>query len=249
MSDADTLLQRLSDSERATHYPNTRPKDAATLLILDRAAGGPHRVLMGRRHERHRFYPGAYVFPGGRVDAGDALAPVAADYHPVVAEKLAKEMKNGRSGGRLRAFGVSAVRETFEEAGLYLGRPDGGAKPLGGDLAPFAAKGLALDLSPLVFVARAITPPRRPRRFDTRFFAVGIDAVAEREPSGVGPSGELEALAWLTFEEAKRERLPTITVTILDELEARLARDGGLRPETAAPFYYFRGARFHRDEL
>ena len=244
MSDEDALLKRLTAAERATHHPNVRPKDASTLLILDQAAGGPVRVLMGRRHSRHAFFPGAYVFPGGRVDPADSRAPVAVDYDPVVARRLAIAMKGPKSAARARAFGVAAIRETYEEAGLFLGAKAPSPRPLTGELAAFDDAGVAIDLSPLVLIARAITPPRRPRRFDTRFFACFADAIAAKTASGLGPSGELEDVAWLTFEEAKTTKIPTITQTILETLAARLIRDGGLRPETPGPFYQWRGKGF-----
>jgi hypothetical protein len=53
-----------------------RPRDAATLLLLDRA-GGTVKVLMGRRHQRHAFMPGKFVFPGGRTDPADSRIAVA----------------------------------------------------------------------------------------------------------------------------------------------------------------------------
>ena len=70
---------RLTQAERVTTYPNRRPKDAATLLILDRRGKDVH-VLMGKRHKAHVFMPGKFVFPGGRVDPGDSRVPVASDY-------------------------------------------------------------------------------------------------------------------------------------------------------------------------
>ena len=63
---SEFLVRRLSEAERYMDNPNLRPKDAATLLVLDRRDDGNHRVLMGRRHMRHRFMPGMFVFPGGR---------------------------------------------------------------------------------------------------------------------------------------------------------------------------------------
>lgn len=244
MSNADALLKRLTSAERATQHANVRPKDAATLLILDQAAGGPVRVLMGRRHTRHAFFPGAYVFPGGRVDPSDSRVPVAVDYHPAVARRLAIAMKGPKSASRARAFGVAAIRETYEEAGLFLGTRATSPKALTGEMAAFADHGVALDLSPLVLIARAITPPRRPRRFDTRFFACFADTIAATTATGLGPSGELEDVAWLTFDEAKRTEIPTITQTILETLDARLSHDGRLDPEAPGPFYQWRGKGF-----
>lgn len=247
----DERLKRLNAVERDKVAVNLRPKDAATLLILDRVAGGELRVLMGRRHMRHKFFPGAYVFPGGRVDRGDSFVPVAEDYHPDVLAKVSHAMKGPKTASRARAFAVAAIRETYEEAGVFVGTKGAAADPrLGGEFAAFVERGVAPSLAPFRLVARAITPPKRPRRFDTRFFAVFADAIAETLPEGTGPSGELEDVAWVTFDEAKaKSQLPPITHTIMDELVARLARDPKLAPETPVPFYQWVGNGFRRAEV
>jgi 8-oxo-dGTP pyrophosphatase MutT (NUDIX family) len=243
----ERALKRLNDEERKLEAHNIRPKDAATLLILDRAAGGPTRVLMGRRHMRHRFFPGAYVFPGGRVDPGDGRVAVADGYRPDVGGQLALQLKGPKGPARVRAFGVAALRETWEEAGLLIGTAPARALPrLPEDFAAFGARGLLPALDPLRFVARAITPPRRPRRFDTRFLACFADAIAARSETGVGPSGELEDVAWLTFEEAKRTAIPSITMTVLDEVAYRLEADPRLERPGPVPFYAWRGNSFTR---
>ena len=248
---SDALTNRLNAVERDRSHKNIRPKDAATLLILDRVAGGPVRVLMGKRHMRHRFFPGAFVFPGGRVDADDSRVKLVDDYEPEVLAKLMTEMKGPRTATRARAFGVAALRETYEEAGLFIGAKAGtGAGSASGKaFAGFAEAGVAPLLQPFRLVARAITPPNRPRRFDTRFLAVAASAIAGRTADGLGPSGELEDVAWLTFEEAKKAELPAITFTILDEVAARLERDPSLSPSTPVPFYSWRGKGFVRQEI
>jgi 8-oxo-dGTP pyrophosphatase MutT (NUDIX family) len=241
-------IRRLNEFDRKLELKNIRPKDASTLLILDRAAGGPWRVLMGRRHMRHRFYPGAFVFPGGRVDPGDSRTPLADDFDPVTLDKLSRSLKGPRTAARVRAFGVAALRETYEEAGLFIGRRAEGPVPaLRGELAAFGERGIAPGLGALRFVARAITPPRRPRRFDTRFLACFAHDIADRTADGLGPSGELEDVAWLTFDEAKKTEIPPITVTILDEVAARLAADPALDPAGPVPFYYWLGKGFRRE--
>jgi len=63
------LMQKFSTDAMGGH-PNIAPKDASTLILLDRSGAEP-KVLMGKRHDRHVFMPGAYVFPGGRVDPID----------------------------------------------------------------------------------------------------------------------------------------------------------------------------------
>lgn len=253
MRTVQSILDELNALDRSAQAPYYRPRDAATLLILDRAAGGPMRVLMGRRHMRHRFMPGAWVFPGGRVDPADSRVPTAADYDPRELSKLMVEMKGPKTPARARALAVAAIRETFEEAGVFVGAATGSPAETTGEIDPhdaflaFAARGLAPSLAEMRFVARAITPPGRPRRFDTRFLAVPADAVAGRLESGVGPSGELEDVAWVSFQEARdRPELPPITRAVLDELENRLADDPDLGTTHPVPFYRWRRTEFVR---
>lgn len=243
------LVERLSSSERRMDYDNLRPSDAATLLILDRTAQGEPKVLMGRRHMRHKFMPGKFVFPGGRVDPQDSRIPVADDYEPAVKSKLMHAMKLRKTEARARAFAIAAIRETYEEAGLFIGNEDHENWKSPPDFEAFATRGISLDLKPMRFIARAITPPRRPRRFDTRFLAVWSDAICGQLPEGTGPSGELEELCWLSLEETKALELPTITLTIIEELQKRLAKDPELDPATPVPFYYWQRTGFVREEV
>ncbi|WP_394891823.1 NUDIX hydrolase [Mesorhizobium sp. AaZ16] len=222
-----------------------RPRDAATLILLDREDGG-FRVLMGRRHSRHAFMPGKFVFPGGRTDPADSRVPVAESLHPDEEAKLAGAP--GRtSPARARAIAMSAIRETYEEAGLLIGRkgPFDTTKP---DWQGFVEHGVQPSLDVLRFVARAITPPGRVRRFDTRFLAAWRSDVAVELADG-GPTNELEELVWLPLGEAKEADVPVITRTVLDELEKRLAHDPLLHPGGQVPFYRMIRNRFIRDVL
>ena len=81
-------VDRVENKDFALGAGPKRPRDAATLILLDRKAGD-FRVLMGRRHMRHAFMPGKFVFPGGRTDPADSRIPVAAGLHPEVESKLA----------------------------------------------------------------------------------------------------------------------------------------------------------------
>ena len=99
----------------------------------------------------------------------------------------------------------------------------------------------------LHFIVRAITPPRRPRRFDARFFAVDVSAIAHRVDGKVGPDSELVELVWLPIPEAKKHDLPTITQVALDELESRVAR--GFGHDLPSPFYRMLNKKFVRAEL
>lgn len=242
--------RQLAKDERAGNYPYIRPKDAATLLVLDRAQDGTVRLLMGRRHMRHTFMPGKFVFPGGRVDPTDSRIADVLPYHPDVEAKLSKGLKNSKSAARVRAFALAAIRETFEEAGVFVGRKaQADVLRLGTGFEAFAERRIRPDLGGLRMIARAITPPQRPRRFDTRFLAVWSEAIADRLPEGTGPSGELEDCAWLTLEQARQKELPLITTKILTDLEDRLSRDPDLDPSTDVPYYFFRNGAFVREVI
>jgi 8-oxo-dGTP pyrophosphatase MutT (NUDIX family) len=241
--------KQLAKDEKAGNYPYIRPKDAATLLILDRSENGTVRLLMGRRHMRHTFMPGKFVFPGGRVDPADSRISNVLPYHPDVQARLFKDLKNARSDARVRALALAAIRETYEEAGIFIGRKTDARLHLGTGFEAFAERGIQPDLGSMRMIARAITPPQRPRRFDTRFLAVWADAVADRLPGGHGPSGELEDCAWLTLDEARRKELPMITTTILKDLEERLAADPELSPATKVPYYFFRKGGFVKEQI
>jgi 8-oxo-dGTP pyrophosphatase MutT (NUDIX family) len=238
------LAERLTAVEREQRWPNVRPRDAATLIIIDRSGPQP-KVLMGRRHPGHRFMPGKFVFPGGRMEAGDRSMPATGALHARAEAALLARVTRP-SPQRARALALAAIRETFEETGLLLGTKEHGAPdPVPpGPWESFRERAVFPDLEALQLIARAITPPRRPKRFDTRFFAIDRDLVADEVPGLVGPDSELIELAWVTIAEAKRLELPTITLTILDELEHRIAE--GYAQELPIPFYAMRHKRFER---
>jgi 8-oxo-dGTP pyrophosphatase MutT (NUDIX family) len=135
-------------------------------------------VFMVKRHHQIDFASGALVFPGGKIAAGDE--------DPNLAEHLIGA--DGLSPDQI-ALRVGAIREAFEEAGLFLARPKGGGAFIGperlselhdyraqldrGGLpigALLADQKLDLDLSALVRFAHWITPTFMPKRFDTHFY-------------------------------------------------------------------------------
>ena len=195
---------------------------ATVMLVRDAGKGGRPggrglEVLMLRRHPESVFAADAWVFPGGRVDAGDRSgAPIAIG--PSDAEASATL---GLPSGGL-AYWVAAARECFEEAGILLARhPDSGAwleactelaaarlarhrrdvhagiTTLG---AVLEAEGLVLDLSGVHYVSHWITPPGHgtARRFDTRFFVADVppDQVASHD------AAETVESIWTTPSEA-----------------------------------------------
>lgn len=237
----DTLDRLNAQGRIKGRHPAMRPKDAASLIILDRAGREP-KVLLGRRHAGHVFMPGAFVFPGGRVEASDRAMPSASELDPRVQARLAP------SANKARALALAAVRETFEETGLMLGvKREPAPKAPGGLWSAFAEAGVAPDLAALHYVARAITPPGRPRRFDTRFFVADAQAIAHRVDGIVGPQAELVELLWVPIAETKALGLLAITAVVLEELQARAA--AGMGHALPVPFYRMKNRRFVRELL
>ncbi len=237
----------MQEAPRERRWPNLKPRDAATLIIVDRQGPVP-KVLMGKRHEAHKFMPGKFVFPGGRIEADDRRMPCSGHLLPrVEAALLARTVRP--SAGRGRALALTAIRETYEETGLLLGSreepmPRG---PESGAWAGFFEHAILPDLSSVRFVGRAITPPRRPRRFDTRFFAVDRTAITAELPGFTGPDKELVELVWIDIEGAQRLDLPPITVVMLKELEKR--SEDGFGADLPVPFYHEVRGRFVRETL
>jgi 8-oxo-dGTP pyrophosphatase MutT (NUDIX family) len=240
------LAERLTKVERDQSHPNLKPRDAATLMIVDRSGATP-KVLLGRRHANLKFMAGKFVFPGGRLEPGDKRMPVASELDSHAEARLMRRVQRP-TRDRARGLALAAIRETFEETGLLLGkRADSVPAVPEGPWRAFADAGVLPDLGALHFIVRAITPPRRPRRFDARFFAVDATAIAHTVEGVVSPDSELVELVWLTIAEAKDQDLPTITQVALDELEARVAK--GFGHDLPSPLYRMLNKRFVRAEL
>jgi 8-oxo-dGTP pyrophosphatase MutT (NUDIX family) len=237
----------LTKAERVRVATNLRPKDAATVLIIDRSSKTP-RVLMGKRHASHKFMPGKFVFPGGRVDPGDRRMVATGALSQVCEDRLMKRAVRP-SSQKARALALAAIRETFEETGLLFGASDLGRPERApeGSWSEFASHGIFPDLGAVTFVARAITPPRRPKRFDTRFFALDYSTLAGKVEGVTGPDSELVELVWVSFKDAQELDLPTITQVILREVEDRITR--GFAPFLPVPFYWEKNGSFVREEL
>jgi 8-oxo-dGTP pyrophosphatase MutT (NUDIX family) len=238
---------RLAMEARRGGPTGITPVDAATLILVDRAQGIP-RVLMGRRHARHRFMPGLFVFPGGRRETADRHIPRLGE----LAEPVAMQLQ-ARIGKRPRpalpaCLALAAIRETFEETGLVLGRATSAAPAadLPGEWGRFAATGHLPDLSGLSFLARAITPPGRPKRFDTRFFVADAASIVHQLDGVVTPESELTELAWQTLDETVDLPLPPITRAVLADLDGAI-RSGGPHPGAPVPFYLVRHGAFRRE--
>ena len=243
----NALVDELTAMRREREWPNQKPRDAATLILVDRAGKTP-KVLMGKRHPDLKFMPGKFVFPGGRLDPADRKMCCAGALDSVIEEKLLARVQRP-SVSRGRALALAAIRETFEETGLAIGTKEYGTPEEApeGVWAEFAAHGVFPTLDALHFVARAITPPRRPKRFDTRFFSADATAVAHKVEGVVGPDSELVELVWIPIAETDRLDLPAITRVVLKDLESRVA--AGFSHRLPVPFYYERNMKFQREEI
>ena len=190
---------------------DTPPRDAASVVML-RDGGDGLEVLLMRRHADSAVLGGAYVFPGGKVDAADGGADVLArlDRAPAELQPLLNEPDLALE--LAAAFYVAAVREAFEESGVHYARRAGAVPPLAWSAADrrqafgelLARHELRLDTQDLAPWSRWITP-RRPslmnRRFDTRFFLAAAPHAQEARHDDV----EVTEARWLTPRAALRQ--------------------------------------------
>jgi 8-oxo-dGTP pyrophosphatase MutT (NUDIX family) len=236
----------MTNVERDQSFPDSEPRDAATLMLIDRSDSKP-KVLLGRRHSGHKFMPGKFVFPGGRIEPLDRMMTAVSELHPDAQKKLLERVAQP-SKDFARAFALAAVRETAEETGLLLGVKRDQPPAVPGEIwTEFAKANVHPDLGQIHFVARAITPPRRPRRFDTRFLTADASAIAHTIEGVVGLDSELVELIWVPIEEATHLDMPTITGIVLEELLARV--EAGMGHDMPVPFYFMIDRQFFRELL
>jgi glyoxylase-like metal-dependent hydrolase (beta-lactamase superfamily II)/8-oxo-dGTP pyrophosphatase MutT (NUDIX family) len=173
------------------------PRPAATLILLRDSPAGPE-VLMLQRTKSAVFLGGAYVFPGGSLDATDS--------------SLMDRILGLDSGPAQppAEYWIAAVRECFEEAGVLIAC-DVERRPIPPERAgrlmtwrdrPFAEllakEDLYIPACELAYFGHWITAPGRARRFDTRFFV----AAAPEGQEGKHDATETVHELWLTPREA-----------------------------------------------
>ena len=240
------IVQRLQDIADGRVTP-VEPKQAATVVLL-RSGGAGLEAYMLRRKPTMAFAAGAYVFPGGSVDARDSEGDIGWA-GPSPAEW-------GRSFGVSADLGrelvCAAVRETFEESGVLLAGPEPDsvvADTRGEDweadrralidhtlsLAEMLdRRGLVLRSDLLGAWALWITPEVEPKRFDTKFFVAALPAGQRARDVG----GEADQVAWLrpadALAAARRKEIYLMppTATTLAELDGHADADAAL---SAAP--------------
>ena len=196
------------------------PRPAATIVLLRPGPRGGPEVLLLRRVRTAGFVPGAWVFPGGRVDRDDATSALIQRVDGLDSESAARRLDLPPDADPPAiAYYLAAVREAFEETGLLVGRTRSGVSPPSAR-SDAAVEGLRRELladedafpsvldrmgcriagSEVVYVAHWITPVVEPRRYDTRFFAALVPA--DRE--ALVHAGEASGAVWITPEEALR---------------------------------------------
>ena len=195
-------MPRLSQLLHPQREPAT-PRPAATVLLL-RDSGAGIEVLMTRRSITASFAPGAYVFPGGGVDAGDATAHAQASRRATQSDLHLTQA-------------IAAIRESFEELGVLIAKHSDGSDATQGDIAaidrkqPLAAqcagRGLTLCGADVFVLAHWITDRDLPRRFDVPFLVARMpdgqtpvaDEAEQFEPVWVRPADALSRHAAGTF--------------------------------------------------
>ena len=153
------------------------------------------------------------------------------------------------TASRARALAVAAIREACEETGLCLGRkPERPVPALSAPWKPFTDADLLPDPSGLFLIARAITPPGRVRRYDTRFFTADASAITHHVEGVIHADAELVELVWVELGSKPLADLHPMTRNVLNELDTRLAT-GPLRHDAPVPFFHFYGGKMQKDIL
>jgi len=211
------------------------PRQAATVILVREgpSAGRPPEILLVRRVRSSTFVPGAWVFPGGRVDEADRADAALGRWWP---SRAGVELAD-RLGARLdeaTGFLNAALRECLEETGIGAGLVRlGGHGPdrrLPGTAMAAVRRRLLrdeldwertlealdahVDVTRIAYIAHWVTPIQEPRRYDTRFF---LAAVSRRDELDLAET-EMSEGCWLPAADAlrlhHRGELPMVFPTI-----------------------------------
>jgi 8-oxo-dGTP pyrophosphatase MutT (NUDIX family) len=170
---------------------------AAATVILARQHDGELQAYLLKRSLKSRFMAGNYVFPGGMVDAEDRQFKLWQPHVDLDLTGLSQHLGGKLTAAQALAYGVAAIRETLEEAGVFLAfkRGENVTSPeqifklrLSGDLKQgwflkaVASQGWTLKLSALMRWSHWITPVLMKRRYDTRFFLAALPSGQHCQP-------------------------------------------------------------------
>ena len=228
----ENLPERFMKSLKHPSQPPVPAKPAATIALL-RDSPSQMEVLLLKRDRNASFVPGAYVFPGGRVDPADWTKQTLASVDRLTTETAATRLGLVGTSPPAIAYYIAALREAFEETGILVGVGPNAQAP------PTAAENVEVEVlrnglmegsvsfnetlenlscringSSIEYLAHWITPEREPRRFDTRFFAARVQTDAEP----IFDPREMTEALWLSPKEALSRNqggtLPMIFPTI-----------------------------------
>ena len=192
-----------------------KPKDAGTLIIIKKEKKKSF-VLMGQRPMSSRFMPGVFVFPGGVSEREDFLAYKVLNLKPNL--NINKNKIKARSIIHAQSIMLTAIRETSEEAGLYLAKESRykiqNYDVIKNNWGDFIKKLYLPKTNKLFFFGRAITPSTLRIRFHARFFI----AFYEDFLGKIRTNGELENLDWYSLTEAKNKNIADVTEFMINEI-------------------------------
>jgi 8-oxo-dGTP pyrophosphatase MutT (NUDIX family) len=173
-----------------------QPRPASTVVLV-RAQITGFQVYLLKRSGQSGFFPGSYVFPGGKVASEDRDADLWLMHNDLDLPGVERRLGGTLAASEGLAYGVAAIRETFEEGGvLFAGRAQGADSGLQAICETRTAEKLSknwfrewavsggwrLQLSRLARWAHWITPVAFKPRFDTRFFLAFVPEDQECSP-------------------------------------------------------------------
>jgi 8-oxo-dGTP pyrophosphatase MutT (NUDIX family) len=199
--------------------PAVTPYPASTVVLVRPDQHGGVEIFMNRRPENMETYAGAYVFPGGSVEANDGSEKMLSLIRGLSADEAQQLLGCELKPQLCLAHWVAAVRELFEEAGVHF-FVNGNGEPLFAGHEPLIARlnekrkalqqgeldfvtlleseQLQCDITRLTYFFHRITPEHYPIRFDTRFYLATL-------PPGQTPlhySEEVAESLWISAKEA-----------------------------------------------
>jgi len=207
------------------------PRKAMTLIMLREQGTAGFEVFLLKRHEQNIFMGGNFVYPGGRLDNGDADEEILALSSGISENQARHILRETDAEGLSLAYWIAGIRELFEEAGILLAySKNGQILSIDSDdmrqrftlhrqalqkgektlLQIIKEEGVTLALDKCFYYAHWVTPEARNVRFDTRFFVARNIPGQEATPD----AKETTEGVWLTPAEALQENLKgTVTLS------------------------------------
>jgi len=175
--------------------PAATPLPASTVVLIRPGGEGSFEIYLNRRPDQMETYAGVYVFPGGRVEESDYSTAMIGLTRGLAPREAKQKLGSDLPAEVCLAHWVAAVRELFEEAGIYFFcsinntamdlEPEGLAERLAGKRAALqrgeidlpnllTSEGLYCDVARLSYFFHRITPEHYTVRFDTRFYLAAL---------------------------------------------------------------------------